>query len=161
MISKPTVNCEGAPQPPILTAFDEAHAHARGLAGGLADEAFGATPGTEAAVVIGGLWASGIAMRTPAVALLGAGKFRNPARLRAAGEAAGIVRRPAVTQRGQNIATAKLVAKEMRRRRHHGRVRRFCRHPVDPGEMESADAAGLVAAGTGDVVEPTLEAADR
>src|ERR1700712_1546038 len=120
MISKPTVNCEEAPKRPILTAFDEAHAHARGLAGGLADEAFGATPGTKAAVVIGSLWASGIAMRAPAVAIFGAGKFGTPARLRAAGEAAGIVRRPAVAQRGQNIATADLVAEKMRRRRHHG-----------------------------------------
>src|ERR1700694_1790264 len=120
MNSKPTVNCAGAPNRPFLTAFDEAHAHARGLAGGLAGEALGAAPGTEAAVVVGGLRASDVAMRTPAVAIFGADEFRTSARLRAAGEAPGIVRRPSVAQRGKNIAAADLVAEEMRRRRHHG-----------------------------------------
>src|ERR1700716_1502414 len=96
MIGKPTVNCAGVPKRPFLTAFDEAHAQARGLAGGLAGQSFGAPPGIEARVVVGGLWASGIAMRAPAVAIFGACQFRTSARLRTAGEAAGIVRRPAV-----------------------------------------------------------------
>src|SRR5258708_38272320 len=96
MIGKATVNGAGVQKRPFLTAFDEAHAQARGLAGGLAGEALGAAPGIEAPVVVGGLWASGIAMRPPAVAIFGACQFRTSARLRAAGEAAGIVRRPAV-----------------------------------------------------------------
>ena len=49
----------------------------------------------------------------------------------------------------------------MRRRRHHGGIGRLCRHPVDAGKMKAADAAGLVTAGAGDVVEPPLEAGGR
>ena len=49
----------------------------------------------------------------------------------------------------------------MRRRRHHGRIGGFCRHPVDAGKMKAADAAGLMAARTGHVVEPPLKAGDR
>src|SRR5204863_3915040 len=60
-----------------------------------------------------------------------------------------------------DVAAADLVAEELRRRRHHARVGRLRRHPVDAGEMKAADAAGLVAARTGDVVQSTLEAGYR
>ena len=102
-----------------------------------------------------------IAMRAPAVAVFGAGEFRAAAQLRPAGKALGIIRRPAIPQRGKDVAAADLIAEEMRRSRHHGGVGGLCRHPVDAREMKAADAAGLVAAGAGDVVEPALEAADR
>src|SRR5689334_2286426 len=49
----------------------------------------------------------------------------------------------------------------MRRGRHHSRIGGLCRHPVDAGEMKAADAARLVAACAGHVVEPALEAAGR
>ena len=100
-------------------------------------------------------------MRAPAVVIFGAGKFGAAAQLRAAGKAAGIIGRPAVAQRGEDIAAADLVAEEMRRGRHDGRIGRLCRHPVDARKMEAADAAGLVAARAGDVVQPPLKARDR
>src|SRR3954469_15574293 len=161
MISKPTVNCARAAKRLFLTAFNEAHAHARGLAGALAGQPLGAAPGTEAAVVVGGLGVSDITMCAPAVAVFGAGEFRATTQLRAAGEAARIVRRPAVAQRGENIAASRLVAEEVRRRRHHCRIRRFGRHPIDAGKVETTDAAGLVTTGTGNVVQPAFKTSNR
>src|SRR5262245_66201610 len=99
-------------------------------------------------------------MRAPAVAVFAAGQFLCTAQLRPAGKTLGIVRLPPVPQRGKDVAAARLIAKEMRRSRHHGGIRRLCRQPVDARKMEAADAAGLVAAGAGDVVEPPLEAAE-
>src|SRR5687768_9935917 len=96
-------------------------------------------------------------MRAPAVVIIGAGKFGAAAQLRTAGEPARVIRRPAVAQAYENIAAADLVTEEMRRRRHHGRIRRLVRHPVDAGEVKAADAPRLVAAGTSHVVEPPFE----
>src|SRR5690242_12389294 len=49
----------------------------------------------------------------------------------------------------------------MRRPWHDSGIGGLGRHPVDPREMEAADAAGLVAAGAANVVETALEARDR
>ena len=73
-------------------------------------------------------------------------------------------RNPAPCRRGkggEDVAAANLVAEEMRRGRHDGGIGRLGRHPVDAGKMEAADAAGLVTAGAGHVVEAALEARDR
>src|ERR1700745_953373 len=45
--------------------------------------------------------------------------------------------------------------------RTHGDVERCGPHPVDPRKVEAAAAAGLVAAGTADVVEPAFKTRDR
>src|ERR1700689_5248187 len=100
-------------------------------------------------------------MPPPALLILGPRQFRAAAQLRTAGEAARIVRWFAVAQRGEHVAAADLVAEEMRRGRHHDRIVRFGRHPVDAGKMEAADTAGLMAARAGDVVEPALEPSAR
>src|SRR5258707_4513964 len=64
-------------------------------------------------------------------------------------------------QCAEEVAAADWVAEEMRRCRPHARVGRFGRHPVDAGKMEAADAARLMAARAGDVVQSALEAGDR
>ena len=64
-------------------------------------------------------------------------------------------------ERGQDVATADLVADKMRRGRNDGGVRRLVRQPVHARKMEAADAARLMAAGAGDIVEAALEARDR
>src|SRR5436305_8720333 len=106
----------------FLAAFHETHAHPRRRARPLAREALGAGPGTEAAIVFGGVGVLQIAMRAPAVLIFGAGKLGAAAQLRTAGEAARIIRTPSIAQRGKDIAAADLIAEEMRRRRHHRRV---------------------------------------
>src|SRR3954453_10700827 len=117
MNSKPTVNCVTAGKQPLLTAFDEAHADSRGLAGNLARQPLGAGPVPKTRVIAGDRLASNIilqiAMRAPAVAIFGPGQFGAATRLRAAGEASRIIRRPAVAHGGENIAAANLVAEEM------------------------------------------------
>ena len=140
MNSKPTVNLAE------LRAFDEAHAHARGFASDLAGEALRAGPIGKTPLIFARFRRLPITMRAPTVTIGGAGEFVAAAQLRAAGKSLGIVSRPAVSQRGKNIATADLVAEEMRRGRHHGRVGGFGCHPVDARKMEAADAAGLVTA---------------
>src|SRR5277367_6976456 len=100
-------------------------------------------------------------MRTPAVVIFGSGQLPAAAQLRPLGKAAAVVDRFAVADFGQDIAAANLVAEEMRRGRHDQRVGRMGGHPVDAGEMKSADTAGLVASGTRNVVKPALEARDR
>src|SRR5512143_2375492 len=102
-----------------------------------------------------------IAVRAPAVLVFGSGEFRTAAQLRPACEAARVIRLPAIAQRGENVAAADLVAEEMRRRRNDGGIVGLGRHPVDAGEMKTADAAGLMAAAAADVVEPALEARHR
>src|SRR6202023_2233069 len=102
-----------------------------------------------------------IAMRAPAILVFSAGKLRAATNLRTAGKAAREVRLLALGKGGDDVAAAHLVAEEMRRGRHDGGIGRLCRHPVDPGEMEAADAAGLVTPRTAHIVEPALEAADR
>src|SRR5471030_2303354 len=54
----------------------KAHPHPRGVAGGLTGEPFGAGPGPEAAVVVGGVRALQITMCAPAVLIFGAGQLR-------------------------------------------------------------------------------------
>src|ERR1700736_1726883 len=138
----PRVCREGNPVPTFpdhaLACPDKTHAHPRRLVCDLTCEALGAGPGMEAFVVVGGFGSLQIAMRAPAVFIFAAGKLGRAARLRAAGEAARIVRAFAVAQRTKDIAAPDLIAKEMRRGRHHRRVRRFRRQPVDAGEMEAA-----------------------
>src|SRR6185436_7066924 len=133
------------------------HADARDFAGGLTAQTLGASPVAKTSVIACGRLALHIAMRTPAVVVIGAGKFGAAAQLRTAGEPARVIRWPAVAQACENIAAADLVAEEMRRCRHHGRIRWFFRHPVDAGEVKAAYAARLVAAGTGHVVESAFE----
>src|ERR1700722_13956034 len=100
--------------------FHEAHPDPRRLADRLACQSLGAGPRCEALVVVGGIGVLQVAMRAPAVLVFASREFRTAAQLRAAGEAAGIIRAPAVAQGGENVAAADLVAEEMRRRRHHG-----------------------------------------
>jgi hypothetical protein len=47
MNSKPTVNLATADKGAFLSAFHEAHAHARGFAGDLAGQPLGAGPGAK------------------------------------------------------------------------------------------------------------------
>src|SRR3569833_3623065 len=144
----------------LLVGGDETHPHP-GIGAGLTGEPRGAGPGAEALVVLRLVVLPHVTVPTPAVAVRGAGKFHIAARLRPAGESAREIRFSAVAKRGQDIAPSNLAAEEVRRARHHDRVRRFCRHPIDAGEMEAADAAGLMAAGAADIVEPPREARDR
>src|ERR1017187_6226767 len=145
----------------LLAISDEAHSHSRSLADHLTCEPLGAGPRLETPVIVGGASVLLIALRAPAVLVFGSGEFGAAAQLRSAGKSAGVIRVPAVAHRGENIAAADLVAKEMRRRRHHSGIVGLGRHPVDAGEMKAADAAGLMAARTGHVVEPALKACDR
>src|SRR5205814_7975418 len=115
---------------------DEAHPHPRGLAWRLTGEPFGAGPRDEAFVVAGGVGTRGITMRAPAVFIFGSGQLSAAAGLRSAGETAGIVRAPAVAHGREDVAAPDLVAKEMRRCRHHDRIGRFRRHPIHTREME-------------------------
>src|SRR5262249_23716877 len=94
------------------------------------------------------------------VLVFGACELGTATQLRAAGEAAREIRCLAGSKGCEDVATADLIAEEMRRSRDDGRVGWFRRHPVDAGEMEAADAAGLVAARAAHVVQPALEAAD-
>src|SRR5712672_233563 len=144
----------------FLTTLDETHTHAI-FAGHLARKPFGASPQAETWVVIGDFRVLPITMRAPAVAVFGAGEFRAAAQLRAAGKAAGKIRPLAVSQRGKDVAAANLVTEEKRRCRNGCRIGGLCRHPVDSREMKAADAARLMAARTGDIVQAALEAADR
>src|SRR5579864_2496770 len=100
-------------------------------------------------------------MRAPAVLIFGADEFVGAAKLRPLGKSAAVIHRFAVADRYQNIAAANLVAEEMRRGRHDGGVGRMRPQPVDAGKMKAADAAGLMAPGAADVVEPTLETCSR
>src|SRR5258708_23281834 len=147
--------------PALQALLDETHAHSRRLALGLALQPLGAVPRLKTAVVIGGDWVLDITMRAPAVLVFGAGEFGIAAQLRSAREAAGKIRVLAVAECTQNIAAADLIAEEMRRCWYDDCIGRFCRHPVDTGEMKAADATGLVAARAGDVVEPALQACHR
>src|SRR5580693_4358335 len=97
-----------------LASTDEAHPDPRGLACDLAREPLGAGPCAKTPVIVGSVGALQIAMRTPAVFILGAGEFGAATQLRTAGKAAGKIRTPAVTKRGENVAAADLVAEEMR-----------------------------------------------
>src|SRR6476469_7645074 len=81
---------------------DKTHPHSRGLVGGLTRQPLGAGPGLKALVVFGGVGAPDVAMRAPAVFVLGSSEFTAAAQLRPAGEAAGIVRAFAITHRGEN-----------------------------------------------------------
>src|SRR5450432_249656 len=146
---------------PLLAAFDEAHPHASRLAHDLACEPLGAAPRPKTPVVVGGIGAPDITMCTPAVIVFGSDEFRAAAQLRPACKAARKIRILAVAQRGQDIAAADLVAKEMRRRRHDSRIVGFCGYPVDAGEMKAADAAGLVTARAGHVVKAALKTPER
>src|ERR1700757_4022577 len=71
-----------------LFVLHKAHAHPACRAHGLAGQPLGATPGAEAPGVLGDFGVLHIAMRTPAIAIFGAGEFGRAARLRAAGKAA-------------------------------------------------------------------------
>src|SRR3954471_8414677 len=139
MISKPTVNLATANDGLFLAAFDETHAHARGLACDLTGEPRRAGPATKTRVVAGGWFTRGITMRAPAIAIFGSGQFGIAAQLRTAGESAGIVRLLAIPQCDEDIPPADLVAEEMRRCRHDRGIGRFFRHPVDAREMKAAD----------------------
>src|SRR5581483_10322691 len=145
----------------LLPRLHKAHAHPGRRCGGFAGEPLSAGPGAKTLVVFVRPRALHIAMRAPAVLIFGSGKLGAAALLRPAGKAFREIRRLAVAERGEDIAAAHLIAEEMRRGRHHRRVRWFCRHPVDTGEMKTADAARLVAAGAGDVVEAARKARDR
>jgi len=103
----------------LLAISDEAHPHSRSVSDHLTCEPLGAGPRLETPVIVGGIGLLLIAMRAPAVLIFGSGEFRAAAQLRAAGKSPGVIRTPAVAQRGENIAAADLVAEEMRRRRHH------------------------------------------
>src|SRR5437879_3413642 len=118
MNSKPTVNLATARKDAFLAAFDETHAHARGFAGDLTGQSFGAGPGAKTRVVAGGRFPWDIAMRAPAVIVFGSRQFRAAAQLRAAGKSAGIVRWLAISRCGEDIAAADQVAEEVRRSRH-------------------------------------------
>ena len=76
--------------------LDETHPHPRGLADHLTRQPRGAGPRLEALVVVGGAGTLEIAMRAPAVLVFGTRKLPAAARLRAAGEAARIIRTLAV-----------------------------------------------------------------
>src|ERR1700741_1976705 len=100
-------------------------------------------------------------MRAPAVLIFGADELSAGAELRAAREAARKIRIFAVGERGQDIAAPHLIAEEMRRGRHDYGVGRLSRHPVGAGKMKAADAARLMTAGAGHIVQPPLEAGSR
>src|SRR5262245_50115374 len=118
-----------------LRGLHKAHAHARGRIGSLADEPPGAGPGQKTPVIAAASAGRAIAMCAPAIAVFRAGKFLRTAQLRPAGKALGIIRRPAIPQRGKDVAAAGLIAEEMRRGRHHRGIGRLGRHPVDARKM--------------------------
>src|SRR5262245_60343167 len=101
-----------------LLSLHKAHAHsprARSLAG----EPFCAAPIAKTGVIGGGFAHQAVTMRAPAVAVLAAGKLFRTAQLRPGGKAPRIVGRPGLAQRGQDVAAAGLIPKEMRRCRDH------------------------------------------
>src|SRR3954454_13236321 len=150
---------------PIVTpgsaVFHKTHAEPRRAADRLTCKALGAGPEAKARIVVGRPRPLLVTMRAPAVFIGRAGEFTAAARLRAVGKAARKIRLPALAYRGKDIAAPWLIAEEMRRGRHHRRIRRLLCHPVDAGKMKAAEAAGLVTARASDVVEPALETRNR
>src|SRR4051812_47955199 len=141
------------------------HSDPRNLAEGLAGQPDGAAPAAKTRVIVGGLCVGLVAVRAPAVVIAGAGefahKFRARALLRTFGKTPRKIRAAAPFERVENIASANLVAEEMRRRRPPRRFRSFSRHPAAPRKMKTADPAALVAPRTGDIVEPARKTGHR
>src|SRR5262245_26951148 len=98
-----------------LRCANKAHAHARSAVRGLAGKPPRAGPAAKTPIIRGVSAHQPVAMCTPAIAVFRAGQFLRTAQLRPAGKTLGIVRRPAVAQRGKDVAPAGLVAEEMRR----------------------------------------------
>src|SRR5947209_978229 len=144
----------------MSATFHKTHPHARGIADGLTGQPLGTRPGPEAGVIVRAFRILPIAMRPPAVVIFSPGEFGAAAQLRTARKSPRVIRRRPVTQRSEDIATANLVAEEVRRCRHYAGIGRLFCHPVDAGKMKAADAAGLVATGAGNVVEPPLKTCD-
>src|SRR6185437_3519779 len=102
----------GARKPPSA-GLHKAHAHPCGVASGLAGQPFGAGPAYKALVVIAGFGVLGIAMRTPAVLIFGAGELRAAAQLRTAGKAAREIGLLPLVEGRDDVTAAHLVAEEM------------------------------------------------